>query len=106
VAHIQVHADALHRSLLILQALINEGERRGYRAVVGEHCKGLCLTISGHNVELVLTEESKRIPHELTSLRPSSGRGDTATATAFPTGTTFPLAVLFSVMTTAAMGPQ
>jgi hypothetical protein len=67
VAHIQVHADALHRSLLILQALINEGERRGYRAVVGEHCKGLCLTISGHNVELVLTEESKRIPHELTS---------------------------------------
>ena len=62
MAHLRIHRASLRRCLLVLQALISEGERRGYPAVLLEKgCRGLGLEVSGFIYELAVKEETTRI---------------------------------------------
>ena len=68
VAHLQVYAGSIRRSLLLLQAVIAEGERRGYSTQTGpSECQGLALVVRGFPFEIMVKEEAKRVPHVLTA---------------------------------------
>lgn len=66
VAHLKVFAPSFRRSLLVLQALITEANRRGFGVDVGGRCGGLQIVIQGHPFELTMYEESHRVPHQPT----------------------------------------
>lgn len=66
VAHLKVFGPSFRRSLLALQALINEADRRGYGIEASGRCGGLQIVIQGHPFELTMYEESYRVPHEPT----------------------------------------
>ena len=65
--HLLIRKQNLGRALLIVQALINEAERRGYSVSIGSgyDCKkgGLRVGINGHSYELVVKEPQRRVPH-------------------------------------------
>ena len=59
IAHLRIHRASLRRCLLVLQALISEGERRGYPAVLLEKgCRGLGLQVRGFIYELAVKERN------------------------------------------------
>jgi hypothetical protein len=70
VAHLRIHEASLHRSLLLLQALANEAEHRGYEvgALKTYGCVGgFGIFINGHGCEIAVKEESQRIEHVLST---------------------------------------
>ena len=66
VAHVKVFGPSFRRCLLVLQAIINEADRRGYGVTSGGHCHGLQIVIQGHAFEVAMYEDPARTPHEPT----------------------------------------
>ena len=67
MAHVRVHLTSQRRCLLLVQALIDESERRGYEVGCAEHCKGLAFVVRGHTLEVAMKEATTRVPHQLTA---------------------------------------
>ena len=68
VAHLRIDKSSAHRCLRILQALVSEGERRGYPVHTGStKCGGLFLDVGGFSFELFVKEETRRVAHVLTA---------------------------------------
>ena len=66
VAHLRIHPGNLKRSLLILQAMVAEAQRRGFDVKTGGRCEGLVLVVDGYPQEIAIKEETSRSPHEPT----------------------------------------
>ena len=66
VAHVRIHPGNLKRSLLILQAMVAESQRRGFDVKTGGRCEGLVLVVDGYPQEIAIKEETSRSPHEPT----------------------------------------
>ena len=66
VAHLRVQAPNVERSLLVLQARINEAELRGLTVPMGSRCEGLVLVDGPSAHEIAIKEEARRKPHEPT----------------------------------------
>ena len=77
VVHLRITKANLRRSLLFIQGVIDEAQRRGYRVGTGERhdCKGgFQITIRGHSYEVSVKEPSRQVAHvptdyELTRMR-------------------------------------
>ena len=67
VAHLRVHGSNLQRALLALQAMISEAECRGLTVTTGSSCDGLVVMDGPCSYELVIKEETRRLPHEPTA---------------------------------------
>ncbi len=75
VAHISVARSSVPRALRLLQGLFAEAERRGYQTGTtgGDRtcAGGAAVVIGGHRFEVVLAEERRRVPHQLTAAEQS-----------------------------------
>jgi len=70
MAHLTVRKSSLHRSLLLLQAIANEAERRGGRVFVHKTygcCGGFGIEVAGHPFEITVKEETRRVDHAMTA---------------------------------------
>jgi len=66
VAHLRIHPGNVKRSLLILQAMVAEAQRRGFDVKTGGRCEGLVLVVDGYPHEIAIKKETSRSPHEPT----------------------------------------
>jgi hypothetical protein len=65
--HLRVSADSVGRALRLVQGLVDEALRRGYNVdqIDSYGCAGgLGVYIGGHGLEVAVSEETKRVPHE------------------------------------------
>ena len=69
VFHINVSPAIFRRALLVLQAIVAESERRGYRVQVcsSRECRGLGISINGHVFEIAVFEETQKVEHVATA---------------------------------------
>ena len=66
VAHLRINPGNVKRSLLILQAMVAEAQRRDFDVKIGGRCDGLVLVVDGYPQEIAIKEETSRSPHEPT----------------------------------------
>jgi len=104
VAHLRVHASSAQRSLLVLQAMINEAGRRGLSVATGLTCEGLVLVDGSCIYELAFKEETHRLPHEPTASEVQ--QINRATGGTYRSGTSSPRVDWCSCRATAATPQQ